>query len=151
MEHTVVIWKVTQPTGGPEWIIQNQCKNLLNAALKREYYILLAIDQTLTMMSDAKVFTKLYAQTGFWIPLIMPESWPLTTFISLFGRYLFNGLLWALHRLLTISKKDVEDFEQNRQEHDQRLRCVLQQMQEEGITLKREMQVCEGAHNLCLS
>ena len=65
---------MTQPTGGPEWIIQNQCKNPLNAALKREYYILLAVDQTLTMMSDAKVFTKLYAQTGFWIPLIMPES-----------------------------------------------------------------------------
>ena len=46
----------------------------LNVAVKREHHILLAVDQTLAMMSDAKVFIKLDARPGFWRILITPES-----------------------------------------------------------------------------
>lgn len=38
----------------------------LYAVVKRERLILPAVDQTLAMMSEAKVFTKLDAQSGFW-------------------------------------------------------------------------------------
>lgn len=37
----------------------------LNAGVKRERHILPAVYQTLGMMSDANVFTKLDAQSGF--------------------------------------------------------------------------------------
>ncbi|KAI2648260.1 hypothetical protein H4Q32_018307 [Labeo rohita] len=107
MERMGVISKVTEPTA---WcsgmvVVPKPTKNKLricvdltplNAAVKKERHILPAVDQTLAMMSDAKVFTKLGARSGFWQIPLTPESRPLTTFITPFGRYFFNRLPFGI-------------------------------------------------------
>ncbi|KAI2666998.1 Retrovirus-related Pol polyprotein from transposon 17.6 [Labeo rohita] len=166
MECMGVISKVTEPTA---WcsgmvVVPKPMKNKLricvdltplNAAVKRERHILPAVDQTLAMMSDAKVFTKLDARSGFWQIPLTPESRPLTTFITLFGRYFFNrlpfGIASASEHFQRRMSQMFENFEgvlchaddvlvygRNRQEHDQRLHRVLQKMQEEGLTLNEK-------------
>lgn len=118
MEGMGVISKVTEPT---LWclgiVIPKPAKKPpiirldltpLNTAMKRERHTLPAVDQTLTMMKDAKVFTKLDAFSGFWQIPLTPESRSVTTFIMPFGRFLFNhlsiGIASAQHRHLNISK-----------------------------------------------
>lgn len=107
MENMGVISKVTEPTAWCSGMVVvpkplkdklRICVDLtpLNAAVKRECHILPAVDQTLAMMSDAKVFTKLDARSGFWQMPITPESRPLTNFITPFGRYLFNRLPFGI-------------------------------------------------------
>ncbi|RXN37427.1 Retrovirus-related Pol poly from transposon opus [Labeo rohita] len=166
MERMGVISKVTEPTA---WcsrmvVVPKPTKNKLricvdltplNAAVKRERHILPAVDQTLAMMSDAKVFTKLDARSGFWQIPLTPESRPLTTFITPFGRYFFNRLPFGIasvpeHFQRRMSQMfenfegvlchadDVLVYGRNRQEHDQRLHRVLQKMQEEGLTLNEK-------------
>ncbi|KAL0150323.1 hypothetical protein M9458_054431, partial [Cirrhinus mrigala] len=166
MERMGVISKVTEPTA---WcsgmvVVPKPTKNKLricvdltplNAAVKRERHILPAVDQTLAMMSDAKVFTKLDARSGFWQIPLTPESRPLTTFITPFGRYFFNrlpfGIASAPEHFQRRMSQMFENFEgvlchaddvlvygRNRQEHDQRLHRVLQKMQEEGLTLNEK-------------
>ena len=124
----------------------------LNAAVKRERHILPAVDQTLAMMSDPKVFTKLDTRSGFWqIPLTL-ESRPLTTFITSFGRYFFYRKIASApehfqRRMLQMFESsegilchadDVLVYGRNRQEHDERLHHLLQKMQEEGLTLNEK-------------
>ena len=107
MEEMGVISKVTEPTAWCSGIVvvpkpgkksPRICVDLtpLNTVVKRERHILPAVDQTLAMMKDAKVFTKLDARCGFWQIPITPESRPLTTFITPFGRYQFNRLPFGI-------------------------------------------------------
>ena len=138
-----VISKVTEPTAWCSGMVVvpkpmkdklRICVDLtpLNAMVKRERHILPAVDQTLAMMSDAKVFTKLDARSGFWQIPFTPESRPLTTFITPFGRYFFNRLKTEdfQRRMLQMFESftgvlchadDVLVYGRNRQEHDQRL------------------------------
>ncbi|XP_025757966.1 uncharacterized protein K02A2.6-like [Oreochromis niloticus] len=170
MEEMGVISKVTEPT---EWcsgmvVIPRPagkppriCVDLtpLNTVVKRERHILPAVDQILAMMKDAKVFTKLDARSGFWQIPLTPESRPLTTFITPFGRFQFNrlpfGIASAPEHFQRRMSQMLEDFEgvichaddvlvygRDRQEHDQRLHCVLQKFQKEGLTLNEK---CEFA------
>lgn len=171
MESMGVISKVTEPTAWCSGMVVvpklmkdklRICLDLtpLNAAVKRERHILPAVDQTLAMMSEAKVFTKLDARSGFWQIPLTPESRPLTTFITPFGRYFFNRLPFGIasapedfqRRMLQMfvcfegvlcHADDVSVYGRNRQEHDQRLHHVLQKMQEEGLTLNEK---CEFTH-----
>ncbi|XP_061926289.1 uncharacterized protein K02A2.6-like [Entelurus aequoreus] len=170
METMGVISKVTEPTAWCSGMVvvpkpkQDKlriCVDLtkLNKAVKRERHILPSVDQTLAMMSEAKVFTKLDARSGFWQIPLTPKSRPLTTFITPFGRYLFNrlpfGIKSAPEHFQRRMSQMLEDFEgvlchaddvlvygRDRQEHDQRLHSVLQKMQEEGLTLNEK---CEFA------
>ena len=50
------------------------------------------LDEALAQLAGATVFSKLDANSGFWQNLLLPESHPLTTFITPFGRYHFNKL-----------------------------------------------------------
>ena len=149
MEDMGVISKVTEPT---EWCSgmvlvpkpgkkpPRICVDLtpLNLVVKRERHILPAVDQTLAMMKNAKVFTKLDARFGFWQIPLTPESRPLTTFITPFGRYQFNRLPFGIasapeHFQRRMSQMlegcdgvlchadDVLVYGRDRQEHDQRL------------------------------
>lgn len=107
MESMGVISKVTEPTAWCSGMVVvpkslkeklRICVDLtpLNVAGTRECHILPAVDQTLAMMSDAKVFTKLDARSGFWQIPLTPESRALTTFITPFGRYFFKRLLFGI-------------------------------------------------------
>lgn len=123
MEEMGVISKVTEPTAWCSGIVvipksakqpPRICVDLtpLNAVVKRERHILPAVDQTLAMMKNAKVFTKLDARSGFWQIPLTPESQPLTTFITPFGRYHFNRLpFWHRISSRAFSEENVSDAE----------------------------------------
>ena len=76
MEELGVIKKVEQPTDWCAGIVVvpksngslQICVDLtrLNASVRRERHVLPAVDQVVAQLSDAKVFTKLDANAGFW-------------------------------------------------------------------------------------
>ncbi|XP_051782102.1 uncharacterized protein K02A2.6-like [Erpetoichthys calabaricus] len=170
MEGMGVISKVTEPTAWCSGMVvipklggkpPRICVDLtpLNAVVKRERHILPAVDQTLAMLTDAMVFTKLDARSGFWQIPLTPQSRPLTTFITPFGRYHFNRLPFGIssapeHFQRRMSQMlegfegvichadDVLVYGRDKQEHDQRLHRVLQKFQKEGLTLNEK---CEFA------
>ncbi|KAI4879198.1 hypothetical protein NFI96_009429 [Prochilodus magdalenae] len=165
MERMGVISKVSSPT---EWcagmvVVPKPSGNIricvdltkLNKWVKRERHILPAVDQSLAMLSNAKVFTKLDARSGFWQIPLTNESKPLTTFISPFGRYFFNRLPFGIvsapehfqRRMSQLLENydgvichadDILVFGRDKMEHDQRLHQVLQKLQSEGLTLNEK-------------
>lgn len=165
MERIGVITKVNQPT---EWcsgmvVVPKAnskvriCVDLtrLNESVKRERHPLPAVDQTLAQLSGAKVFTKLDANSGFWQIPLSPESALLTTFITPFGRYHFRRLPFGIssapeHFQRRMSEAlsglsgtvclmdDILVHGTTREEHDERLRLVLQRLSSLGMTLNSE-------------
>ncbi|KAL6490042.1 hypothetical protein MHYP_G00003870 [Metynnis hypsauchen] len=165
MESMGVISKVSSPT---EWcagmvVVPKPSGNIricvdltnLNKWVKRERHILPAVDQSLAMLSNAKVFTKLDARSGFWQIPLTNESKPLTTFITPFGRYFFNRLPFGIvsapehfqRRMSQLLENydgvichadDILVFGRDKMEHDQRLHQVLQKLQSEGLTLNEK-------------
>ena len=68
----------------------------LNESVKRERHPLPAVEQTLAQSAGAKLFMKLDANSEFWqIPLALASSL-LTTFITPFGSYRCNRLLFGI-------------------------------------------------------
>ena len=51
-----------------------------------------SVDHTLAQLSNAKVFSKIDANSGFWQIELSKQLALLTTFITPFGRYCFNRL-----------------------------------------------------------
>lgn len=165
MEELGVIAKVNQPT---EWCAgmvvvpkaNSQvriCVDLtrLNLSVKRERHPLPAVDQTLALLAGAKVFTKLDANSGFWQIPLAPASSLLTTFITPFGRYCFHRLPFGIssapeHFQRRMSEAlsgmtgtvcmmdDILVHGRTREEHDDRLREVLQRLSDLGMTLNSE-------------
>ena len=68
----------------------------LNESVLREVHLMLKVDTTLALLSGAKVFSKLDANSGFWqIPLV-DKSKLLTTFITPYGQFCFNKLPFGI-------------------------------------------------------
>jgi len=127
----------------------------LNENVLREVHPLPKVETTLSQLSGATVFSKIDTNSGFWqIPLDL-ESRLLTTFVTPFGRYCFNKLLFGIssapehfQRCMTnilvgipgivCHIDDVLIFGKTQKEHDERLRAVLQAIQKAGMTLNRE-------------
>ena len=59
----------------------------LNQSVCREHHILPSVAQ----IGYAKVFSKLDANSGFWQIELAPESAKLTTFITLYGRFVLTA------------------------------------------------------------
>ena len=127
----------------------------LNQYVCRERLILPAVDETLAKLSGANVFTKLDATAGFWQVPLHPESVPLTTFITPFGRYCFHRLPFGISSAPEHFQKrltqmlsglegtvchadDILVFGSSREQHDHRLSKVLDRLQKEGLTLNNE-------------
>ena len=68
----------------------------LNKGVQREVHPLPKVDETLAQLTGATVFSKLDANSGFWQIPLSPESRPLTTFITPFGRFCFNKLPFGI-------------------------------------------------------
>ena len=68
----------------------------LNQSVCRERHPLPAVEQTLAQLAGARVFSKLYANSGFWQIPLSCESALLTTFITPFGRYCFHRLPFGI-------------------------------------------------------
>ena len=106
MEKLGVIAKVQQPTDWCAGMVIVPKPNgtiricvdftKLNASVCRERHILPSVEETLVQLGDAKVFSKLDANSGFWQLKLASESALLTTFITPFGRYCFKRLPFGI-------------------------------------------------------
>lgn len=68
----------------------------LNKSVQREFHPLQSVEYTLNLLTGAKVFSKLDANSGFWqIPLDEKSSF-LTTFITPLGRFRFLRLPFGI-------------------------------------------------------
>ena len=127
----------------------------LNQSVLREVHPLPKVDDTLAQLAEAKLFSKLDANSGFWQIPLSPTSRLLTTFITPTGRYCFNKLPFGIasapehfqKRMSNIlsdltgvvcQMDDVLVFGRNRAEHDACLLAALQKIENAGATLNKE-------------
>ena len=135
----------------------SECVDLtkLNRFVKRERHLLPSVDHVLAQVGDAKVFSKLDANSGFWQIELAPESSKLTTFITPFGRYMFNRLPFGISSAPEFFQKrmsellvecegviglidDVLVYGKTEEEHSKRLQIVLEKLRQEGVTLNKQ-------------
>eukprot|EP00118_Oscarella_pearsei_P023104 m.272463 g.272463 ORF g.272463 m.272463 type:complete len:1311 (+) comp40563_c0_seq3:40-3972(+) len=162
MERLKVITKVDEPTDWCSGMVLHPkpngslriCVDLteLNKWVKRERHILPSVEDSLAQLKDARVFSKLDANSGFWQIPLAEESVKLTTFITPYGRYCFNRLPFGItsapeHFQKRMSRileglpgvicmmDDVMIFAATDQEHNDRLHKVLKRLEEAGLTL----------------
>ena len=124
----------------------------LNASVLREAHPIPKVDETLTLLSGATVFSKVDANSGFWQIPLADESQHYTTFISPFGHYQFKKLPFGISSAPEIFQRrmspvlegldgvlchmdDVLIFGSSKEEHDLRLSATLQQLKKAGVTL----------------
>ena len=82
----------------------------LNKNLKREHYQLPTFEEISMRLSNAKVFSKLDANKGYWqIPLVY-ESSLLTTINTPFGRYHFKRLPFGIHSAQEVFHKRIQQI-----------------------------------------
>ena len=157
-----VISKITEPTPWCAGIVVvpksngqvRICVDLtkLNESVCKERYQLPSVEESLSKLSSARVFTKLDANSGFWQIPLHSDSRLLTTFLTPFGRYCFNCLPFGItsapehfqHHVTTIldglqgvicQMDDILVFGSTQGEHDQCLTAVLQHLKDARVTL----------------
>lgn len=131
----------------------------LNNAIKREHYRLPTIDEITANLSGAKFFSTLDAKNGFWQLRLSPESTALCTFNTAFGRYKFLRLPYGITSASEVFHKklfecfddlgagiclfvdDLLIYGRTREEHDTRLRKVLDRCRK--INLKLNLNKCK--------
>lgn len=151
MESQGVISKVNQPTPWCAGMIAipkksgaiRICVDLkqLNLSVMREVHPLPKVNNTLAKLSDAKFFSKLDANSGFWQIPVSPKSRLLTTFITPFGHFCYNKLPFGIASGLEHFQKQISTilkgidgvvcqmdnvlvFGKTKEEHDARLKKV---------------------------
>ena len=127
----------------------------LNRAVQREIYPMKSVQENLAKLANAKYFKKLDANSGFWQIPLDKESQLLTTFITPFGRFAFNRLPFGITSAPEIFQRtmskilidtegvvchmdDVLIHGNTRQQHDDRVRVVLQKLKAAGLTLNEK-------------
>ena len=165
MQSIGVISKIDEPT---EWcagmvVVPKQsgkvriCVDLtkLNESVCRENHPLPAVNQTLGQLANAKVFSKIDANSGFWQIELAAESAKFTTFITPFGRFHFNRLPFGISRAPEHFQKrmseildgldgvlcqadDILAHGATQAEHDARLTPVLCRLETTSVTLNHK-------------
>ena len=122
-----VIEKQTEPT---DWVSSMVCvvrpnklricidPRDLNRAVKREHYPMQTVEEVVSRLPNAKIFSVLDASNGYWQVQLDDESSKLCTFNTPFGRYRFLRLPMGI-------TSGSEVLGGNDQQHDQRLKTVL--------------------------
>eukprot|EP00117_Sycon_ciliatum_P048077 scpid59649/ scgid0554/ Retrovirus-related Pol polyprotein from transposon 17.6; Protease; Reverse transcriptase; Endonuclease len=127
----------------------------LNKAVKRERHILPTTDHLLARLGDAKVFSKLDANSGFHQIPLAPESQLLTTFITPIGRFCYTRLPFGISSAPEYFQKQMSDllsdlpgnicmmddvltFGSTLEEEVDNLRPALARLQSAGVTLNSE-------------
>ncbi|GBM21326.1 Uncharacterized protein K02A2.6 [Araneus ventricosus] len=123
----------------------------LNKNVMRELHPLPKAEYSLNLLTGAKIFSKLDANSGFWqIPLDKKSSY-LTTFITPFGRFRFQRLPFGIssapeHFQRRMSQMlygipgtichmdDILIWGSTQEEHDQRLTEVCKRLKNSGMT-----------------
>ena len=130
----------------------------LNKAVCRERIMLPTVDRMLSQMAGARVFSKLDANQGYHQLPLHKDSQPLTTFVTLIGRFMYCRLPFGISSGPEIFQKKVTDilgsvegcvclmddivvYGKDQNEHDSRLSVVLERLCKAGVTLN--MQKCE--------
>ena len=128
----------------------------LNESVKREKHPLPTVEQTLSQISGAKVFSKLDANAGFWQIPLAEESKQLTTFITPNGRFCFNRLPFGISSApehyqkrmsslleglpgVVCQMDDVLIYGPDQETHDRRVHTALQKLAAAG----RHTQPCQ--------
>ncbi len=165
MERLGVIERVQQPT---EWVnslvtvVKPNGKirlcidpKDLNRAIKREQYPMKTIEEVISRMPNAKFFSKLDATQGYWQVRLDDESSIKCTFNTPFGRYRFNRLPFGIssapevfqnimsqifdgHEGIEVIVDDLLIWGETQQQHDERLKQVLNIAREAGIKLNKD-------------
>ena len=165
MEETGIIEQIQEPTDWCAGIvivpkkdgrvrICTDYKNL-NAAIKRERYVLPTVEDILHKLKGSTIFTKLDAMSGFWQIPLDDESAKLTTFISPFGRYFYRRLPQGITSAPEIFQRTVEEiiageehavcffddilvFSENEDDHEKHLKNTMEKLNSAGIKLNKE-------------
>ena len=126
----------------------------LNKAIRREHYPMQTIEQVVTRMPNATIFSVLDASSGYWQIKLDQESVKLCTFNSPFGRYMFKRLPLGLssaqdvfQRVMSQMFEDIEGVKvvvddiliwgENEQQHDDRLIQVLERARHRDLKLNK--------------
>ena len=64
--------------------------------MSNERHILPSVDHTLAQLSNAKLISKIHANSGFWQVELSKQSSLLTTFITPFGKFRFYWLPFGI-------------------------------------------------------
>ena len=101
-------------------------------------------------MASAKVFSKLDASSRFWQIGLCEDSAKFTTFITPFGRFCFNRLLFRISSAPEHFQKlegiegslcimdDVLLYGKSIEEHDKHLQETMEKLQAANLTLNEE-------------
>lgn len=164
MEELGVISKAEQPTDWcagmvpvpkPDDTEVRICVDLtkLNNSVKRERHLLPSVEHSLGQLEGAKIFSKFYANSGFWQIPLSEESALLTTFITPYRRYCFNRLCFGISSApehfqkrmsqllegldgVVCQMDDILVHAETQAQHDTRLLAVLKRLEQAGVTLK---------------
>jgi len=127
----------------------------LNQNVKRERYMLPAVDEMLGQMAGATVFTKLDANCGFHQVHLTPDSQLLTTFITPYGRFCYTRLPFGInsgpehfqrqvHQVLDHApgtaciQDDIVVYGRGTHDHDENLKRVLDKLSANKVTLNKD-------------
>lgn len=138
----------------------------MNKAIKREHFPLKTVEEVVSEMPNAKVFSVLDANHGFWQIQLDEASSKLCTFNTPFGRYCLKRLPFGVSSAPEAFQKCIaqrlEDLEgvvnfmddilvwgENLEEHDQRLRRLLERIR--SINLKLNWEKCCCTKVQCFS
>lgn len=162
MEKLDVIQRVQEPT---EWvnslvIVRKKNNKLrvcmdpsnLNKAIKREHYPMKTVEEVVSRIPNAKIFSVLDANHGFWQLKLDTTSQQLCTMNTPFGRYSFKrlpfGVASAPEVFQSVMVQLFEDLEgvevivddllvwgETMDQHDERLRKVLERARERNLKL----------------
>lgn len=161
-----VITKVEEPTEWVNSMVcvdkKNKNKELricmdpgdLNQNIKREHYQIPKREEIASEMAGARYFSKLDAAQGFWQIKLDEKSSKYCTFNTPFGRYRFLRMPFGIisaseifHRAMDNMLEglegvrcyvdDVVIWGSTQQEHNERLKKVLQRIRENGLKLNR--------------
>ncbi|XP_030848894.1 uncharacterized protein K02A2.6-like [Strongylocentrotus purpuratus] len=165
MERLKVITPVDEPSDWVSSLVVVMKKNNqlrvcldprdLNRSIKREHYQLPSRDEITAQFAGAKYFSKFDASSGFWQIELDEESSRLCTFITPFGRYRFLRLPFGVCSAPEVFHKIVHNlfahipgvntmmdvivvWGSTQQEHDTRLKQVLDIAQEANLKLNRD-------------
>ena len=127
----------------------------LNSSVLREVHPLPKVDETLALLTGARIFSKLDANSGFWQIPLSEQSKLVTTFITPYRWYCFNKMLFGIssapeHFQKRMSRileglegvvcqiDDILVFGKDQDQHDAQLMVVLRRIQSAGVTLNKD-------------
>ncbi|XP_046864316.1 uncharacterized protein K02A2.6-like [Xenia sp. Carnegie-2017] len=127
----------------------------LNTAIKRHHYPMPTVDEVLSKLGGATIFTKLDASSGYWQVKVDEASSKLLAFNTPFGRYCFKRLAFGIHSAVEVFQKKVAEiidgipnaandqddiivFGRNKEQHDKALKDILDRVRKSGLKLNEK-------------